>query len=73
MNQKIEDFQRRSASFRFKWEERKPKDVDFKNTAAVERSIQVVKETRIALVDFEKEKEIYKIYLQKERKIIVID
>lgn len=57
MNQKIEDFQRRGASFRFKWEERKPKDVDFKNTAAVERSIQVVKETRIALVDFEKEKE----------------
>ncbi|OHT00931.1 Cytoplasmic dynein 2 heavy chain 1 [Tritrichomonas foetus] len=57
MNQKIEDFQRRTTNFKVKWEERKPKEIDFKNSAAVEKAIQVVKETRIALVDFEKEKE----------------
>ena len=56
MTQKVDDFQRRTTQFKVKWEERKPKEVDFKNPKAVERAIQVVKETRIALVDFEKEK-----------------
>ena len=57
MNQKVDDFQRRTTQFRIKWEERKPKEVDFKDQAAVEKAIQVVKETRIALADFEKERE----------------
>jgi dynein heavy chain 2 len=57
MTQKTEDFQRRTTQFKVRWEERKPKNVDFKDTAAVDRAIQTVKDTRNALADFEREKQ----------------
>ncbi|EAY15861.1 hypothetical protein TVAG_160340 [Trichomonas vaginalis G3] len=58
MSQKIDDFQRRTTSFKLKWEERKPKDVDFKNEAAVKKAINTVKETKNGLEEFKKERDL---------------
>lgn len=57
MSQKIDDFQRRTTSFKLKWEERKPKNVDFRNDAAVKKAIATVKETKNGLEEFKKERD----------------
>lgn len=57
MSQKLDDFQRRTASFKNRWEERKPKNVDLKNSETVKKVIQVVKGTKEQLDEFLKEKE----------------
>lgn len=55
MNQKVDDFQRRTTQFRVKWEERK--SISRTRQLSKRPSRSVVKETRIALGDFEKERE----------------